>query len=104
MLKWACNPRLPTPDSPWASQVVAALTTPAFVRRSGILRDHKWMRIPMFRHLYRMELGHGQGQGHQGQGQKGQGVQDAGGGCGDAADATCSPRGWRGPWRSPWRI
>lgn len=58
-LKWACNPRLSTPDSPWASQVVAALTTPAFVRRGGVLRDHKWMRIPMFRHLYRMELQQG---------------------------------------------
>lgn len=58
-LKWACNPRLSTPDSPWAAQVVAALTTPAFVRRGGVLRDHKWMRIPMFRHLYRMELQQG---------------------------------------------
>lgn len=61
-LKWACNPRLSTPGSPWASNVVAGLTTPAFVRRGGILHDHKWMRIPMFRHLYRMELGQQQGQ------------------------------------------
>ncbi|KAG6361100.1 hypothetical protein INS49_009324 [Diaporthe citri] len=58
-LKWACNPLLSTPESPWAAQVVAALTTPAFVRRGGVLRDHKWMRIPMFRHLYRMELQQG---------------------------------------------
>ncbi|KAK7714826.1 putative PKS-like protein biosynthetic cluster [Diaporthe eres] len=63
-LKWACNPRLSAPPadgSPWAAQVVAALTTPAFVRRGGVLRDHKWMRIPMFRHLYRMELQQGDG-------------------------------------------
>lgn len=62
-LKWACNPRLSTapPDSPWAAQVSAALTTPAFVRRGGVLRDHKWMRIPMFRHLYRMEQQQQQG-------------------------------------------
>lgn len=78
-LKWACNPRLSAPPpadgSPWAAQVSAALTTPAFVRRGGVLRDHKWMRIPMFRHLYRME-----------QQQQQQGNNDAGGGDGDSGE------------------
>lgn len=74
MLKWACNPRLSSTapgGSPWAANVVAALTTPAFVRRGGILRDHKWMRIPMFRHLYRMELDQGQKQGQKEQDDEG---------------------------------
>lgn len=69
VLKWACHPGLlssraspsssrASPSSPpslWDAQIVAGLTTPAFVRKGGILQDHKWMRIPMFRHLYRME-------------------------------------------------
>lgn len=64
VLKWACNPRLSSPppsssssssSSLWAAQIVAGLTTPAFVQKGGVLQEHKWMRIPMFRHLYRME-------------------------------------------------
>ncbi|KAG4222425.1 hypothetical protein PC116_g29101 [Phytophthora cactorum] len=31
------------------------MSTPAFVRRSGIIAEHGWMRMPMFQHLYRME-------------------------------------------------
>lgn len=54
-LKYACNPRLSTPSSPWETQIVAGLTTPAFVKKGGVLEDHNWMRMPMFRHLYRME-------------------------------------------------
>lgn len=56
MLKYACNPRLSTPSaSRWKTQILGALTTPAYVRRNGDLQDHAWMRAPMFRHLYRME-------------------------------------------------
>ncbi|KAK8915429.1 Highly reducing polyketide synthase Dhc3 [Metarhizium anisopliae] len=36
-------------------RVAAALTTPAHVRRGGVLQDHNWMRLPMFQPLYRME-------------------------------------------------
>lgn len=58
LLKFACNPHLNTPatDRPWESQILAALTTPAFVKRGGVMQDHGWMRAPVFRHLYRMEL------------------------------------------------
>ncbi|KAK5988693.1 Highly reducing polyketide synthase azaB [Cladobotryum mycophilum] len=54
LLKYACNPQLSVP-SPWETQIIGALTTPAFVKRGGMLQDHGWMRAPMFRHLYRME-------------------------------------------------
>lgn len=56
LLKYTCNPRLNDPQTPWEAQILAALTTPAFVRRGGVLQDHSWMRTPVFRHLYRMEL------------------------------------------------
>lgn len=65
VLKYACSPRLQvappsstssSSSSVWReTQVVAGLTTPAFVQRGGVLDDHVWMRSPMFRHLYRME-------------------------------------------------
>lgn len=67
VLKYACSPRRQvllsaSQSSPSSSssvwretQVVAGLTTPAFVQRGGVLDDHVWMRSPMFRHLYRME-------------------------------------------------
>ncbi|KAK6948366.1 hypothetical protein Daesc_010132 [Daldinia eschscholtzii] len=54
MLKYACNPHLKT-TNPWDTQVIGAMSTPAFVRRSGIISEHGWMRMPMFQHLYRME-------------------------------------------------
>ncbi|KAI1091033.1 hypothetical protein F5B19DRAFT_484177 [Rostrohypoxylon terebratum] len=65
MLKWACCP--PDPDLDPAddlelrlswdpdSQLIGALTTPAFVARGGIIKDHGWMRLPIFCHLYQME-------------------------------------------------
>lgn len=54
MLKYACSPHLSI-ASPWETQLIGALTTPAFVKRGGIIEDHGWMRMPMFCHLYRME-------------------------------------------------
>ncbi|RYO75255.1 hypothetical protein DL764_010541 [Monosporascus ibericus] len=54
MLKYACSPFSKTLSS-WETQVVGALTTPAFVRRGGVLEDHGWMRMPLFGHLYQME-------------------------------------------------
>lgn len=56
LLKYACRAALNRPPTGWETQIMAALTTPAFVRRGGVLQDHSWMRVPMFRHLYRMEL------------------------------------------------
>ncbi|PNY29025.1 Polyketide synthase [Tolypocladium capitatum] len=56
LLKYACSPRLGI-ASPWETQMIGALTTPAFVRRGGTVQDYGWMRQPLFRHLYRMELG-----------------------------------------------
>ncbi|KAL7629617.1 hypothetical protein AAE478_001139 [Parahypoxylon ruwenzoriense] len=63
MLKWACRP--PTPadkgelslSQSWDAdaQLIGALTTPAFVARGGVIKDHGWMRLPAFRHLYQME-------------------------------------------------
>lgn len=58
VLKYACSPQLNDPKTRWETQILAGLTTPAFVRRGGVLQDHGWMQNPMFRHLYRMELGH----------------------------------------------
>ncbi|TGJ84954.1 hypothetical protein E0Z10_g3853 [Xylaria hypoxylon] len=58
MLKYACNPNpshVTAPASPWETQLIGAMTTPAFVRRGGIIQDHSWMRMPIFRHLYQME-------------------------------------------------
>ncbi|KAI1740712.1 hypothetical protein F4680DRAFT_447571 [Xylaria scruposa] len=58
MLKYACNTNLSqatTSASPWETQLIGAMMTPAFVRRGGIIRDHSWIRMPMFRHLYQME-------------------------------------------------
>ncbi|KAI1800249.1 hypothetical protein F4811DRAFT_556979 [Daldinia bambusicola] len=54
MLKYACNPHVRI-TNPWDTQVIGAMSTPAFVRRSGIIEEHGWMRMPMFQHLYRME-------------------------------------------------
>lgn len=57
-LKYACNPRLSSTapsQTPWNSQIVVGLTTPAFVKKGGVVEDHNWMRMPLFRHLYRME-------------------------------------------------
>ncbi|CAJ2508314.1 Uu.00g095000.m01.CDS01 [Anthostomella pinea] len=54
MLKYACNPRLSV-SSPWETQLLGALTTPASVKRGGFIQDHGWMRLPMFCHLYQME-------------------------------------------------
>lgn len=56
LLKYACCSSLNKPPTAWEAQILAALTTPAFVRRGGVLQDHSWMRTPMFKHLYRMEL------------------------------------------------
>ncbi|KAI1823452.1 hypothetical protein F4861DRAFT_549734 [Xylaria intraflava] len=58
MLKYACNPdqsHASAPTSPWETQLIGAMTTPAFVRRGGIIQDYSWMRTPVFRHLYQME-------------------------------------------------
>ncbi|KAI1171949.1 hypothetical protein F4777DRAFT_593267 [Nemania sp. FL0916] len=57
MLKYACNPKLKdTISSPWETQLMGGLTTPAFMQRGGGgMKDHLWMRIPLFRHLYQME-------------------------------------------------
>ncbi|KAI1772330.1 hypothetical protein F4818DRAFT_444554 [Hypoxylon cercidicola] len=58
MLKWACAPGLRSQlSSPFDAQLLGALTTPAFVRRGGVVNDQGWMRFPIFRHLYQMELG-----------------------------------------------
>jgi hypothetical protein len=54
ILKYACSPSI-KPLSPWETQVICALTTPAFVQRRGLLKDHTWMRGTMFCHLYQME-------------------------------------------------
>ncbi|KAI1505022.1 hypothetical protein F5X99DRAFT_369235 [Biscogniauxia marginata] len=54
MLKYACNPRLSV-SSPWETQLPGALTTPAYVKRGGVIQEHGWMRLPMFCHLYQME-------------------------------------------------
>ncbi|KAJ0109994.1 hypothetical protein J7T55_014796 [Diaporthe amygdali] len=56
-----CRIQLSKPSSPWAARVVAGLTAPAFVQRGGVLRDHKWMCMLLFRHLYRMEQQQQQG-------------------------------------------
>jgi hypothetical protein len=46
-----------TISSAWRrAQLIGAMSTPAFVQRGGIVSDQSWMRVPMFRHLYRMEL------------------------------------------------
>ncbi|KAI1452633.1 hypothetical protein F4805DRAFT_472261 [Annulohypoxylon moriforme] len=63
MLKWACCPPTPAeldnrePEPSWDpdSQLIGALTTPAFVARGGLIKDHGWMRLPIFCHLYQME-------------------------------------------------
>ncbi|KAI0199868.1 hypothetical protein F4808DRAFT_471302 [Astrocystis sublimbata] len=56
MLKYACSPSLSsTMTSPWDSQIIGALTTPAFIRHRGVVEDHGWMRMPVFCHLYQME-------------------------------------------------
>ncbi|KAK5632177.1 hypothetical protein RRF57_007891 [Xylaria bambusicola] len=56
MLKWACNPMLRgITSSPWEQQLIGAMTTPAYVQRGGVIKDHGWVRMLMFRHLYRME-------------------------------------------------
>jgi NADPH:quinone reductase-like Zn-dependent oxidoreductase len=55
MLKYACSPLSRNLASSWDTQVVAALTTPEFVKRGGFQSDHSWMRLPVFRHLYQME-------------------------------------------------
>lgn len=54
MLKYACSPHTRA-ASPWDTQVIGALTTPAFIRRCGVIEDHGWMRMPVFCHLYQME-------------------------------------------------
>jgi acyl carrier protein len=57
MLKWACAPNLRKQySSPFDAQLLGSLTTPAFLRRSGVADDQGWMQFPMFRHLYQMEL------------------------------------------------
>ncbi|KAI1812332.1 hypothetical protein GGS20DRAFT_28144 [Poronia punctata] len=54
MLKYACRP-LDGKMSPWDTQLIGALTTPAFIRRKGVVEDYGWMRMPVFCHLYQME-------------------------------------------------
>lgn len=44
------------PRAAWEPQIIVALTTPAFVRRGGVMQEHSWMRPSVFRHLYRMEF------------------------------------------------
>ncbi|KAK9776195.1 putative Polyketide synthase [Seiridium cardinale] len=57
MLKWACAPTTQAQlNSPFDAQLLGALTTPAFVRRGGVVSDQGWMWFPMFRHLYQMEI------------------------------------------------
>ncbi|KAF2463868.1 ketoacyl-synt-domain-containing protein [Lindgomyces ingoldianus] len=50
----------PTPKSStgWDTQVLAAMTTPAMVKKSGLLEEHAWMQKPSFRHLYQIDKGH----------------------------------------------
>ncbi|KAI0021287.1 hypothetical protein F4780DRAFT_790484 [Xylariomycetidae sp. FL0641] len=65
MLRYACccgcdpNPGSTTIASasawPDDAQLLGGMTTPAFVRRGGAIEEHGWMRLPAFRHLYRME-------------------------------------------------
>lgn len=76
LLKYACSPRLGVP-SPWETQVLGALTTPAFARRGGVVQEHGWMRAPVFRHLYRMEQDGGGGGGAGGGATTGAGQTDS---------------------------
>jgi len=56
MLKYACSPHnKSTMTTAWDRQLIGALTTPAFIRRRGVVEDHGWMRMPVFCHLYQME-------------------------------------------------
>lgn len=55
LLKLACSPGRPL-DALNNTQIIAGLTTPAYASRDGMANEHSWMRPPMFRHLYRMEL------------------------------------------------
>ncbi|RYP64779.1 hypothetical protein DL771_008633 [Monosporascus sp. 5C6A] len=54
MLKCACTPRLRI-TSLWETQIIGAVTTPAHIERGDVAKGHRWMRIPVFRHLYQME-------------------------------------------------
>ena len=54
MLAYACSPHIRV-SSPWNTQVIGTLTTPAFIRQRGVVEDHGWMRMPVFSHLYQME-------------------------------------------------
>lgn len=72
LMKYACMPNpartRPASTTPargtssraWAAaqdaQLVAGLTPPAFVERGGVVEDHAWIHLLMFKHLYRMEL------------------------------------------------
>ncbi|KAH8707077.1 hypothetical protein GQ44DRAFT_831130 [Phaeosphaeriaceae sp. PMI808] len=42
-------------SSAWESQWLSALTTPAQVAKSGLVKEHAWMQKPMFRHLFQMD-------------------------------------------------
>lgn len=61
LIKYACHPKLAPLNSPWDTQILAALTTPEYVRRKEEKEDLVWMRQPIFRHLYRMERANKQG-------------------------------------------
>jgi acyl carrier protein len=54
MVEYACSPHIRIQDA-WHTQVVGALTTPAFVERHGKTEDHAWMRMRVFGGMYHME-------------------------------------------------
>jgi acyl carrier protein len=41
-------------SSAWGTQIMAAVSTPALVKKEGQLDEHAWMQRPVFRHLYRI--------------------------------------------------
>ncbi|KAH7112492.1 hypothetical protein B0J11DRAFT_585459 [Dendryphion nanum] len=54
LIDQAYSCRLPTRSSSWETQILAGVTTPAQVRRSGLLEEHVWMQKPQSRHLYQI--------------------------------------------------
>ncbi|KAF2875812.1 hypothetical protein BDV95DRAFT_603218 [Massariosphaeria phaeospora] len=50
-----CRSPSPRSSSPYNTQVLARVTTPAQVKRSGLLEEHAWMQKPLFRHLYQID-------------------------------------------------
>jgi acyl carrier protein len=55
VMEVACALPIPQTSSPWNTQSLVAVTTPAQVRRCGVLEEHAWMQKPLCRHLYQID-------------------------------------------------